>query len=69
MKLEEAKDLYPGEWIAFRSQDDSENPEGEVLLHHKDQRVFDEELLKRKLAGIYITFAGPPIPDGYGTLL
>lgn len=70
MKLEEAKTLYSGEWIAFRPFEESEfdksdNPEGEVVLHNKDRRTFDKELLERGLIDIYITFAGPPVPEGY----
>jgi len=68
MKLEEAKALYPGEWIAFRAVEETENPEGEVMLHNKDRRAFDRELLERGLTDVYITFAGPLIPEGYGTL-
>jgi hypothetical protein len=37
MKLEEAKKLYPDEWIAFRSNKDGENSDGKVLLHNKKQ--------------------------------
>lgn len=68
MKLEEAKVIYRGEWIAFRALEDVENPEGEVLLHNKDRRTFDRELLERGLTDLYITFAGPPVPEGFGTL-
>ena len=68
MKLEEAKALYPGEWIAFRAVEETENPEGEVMLHNKNRRAFDRELLERGLTDVYITFAGPLIPEGYGTL-
>lgn len=66
MKLEEAKKLYPNEWIAFRATQDGDNPEGEVLLHGKDRRKFDEQLLELELTEVYIFFAGPPIPEGYG---
>jgi len=68
MRLEEAKALYPNEWIAFHIFEERDNPEGEVVLHNKDRRVFDRELLERKLTDVYITFAGPPVPEGYGTL-
>ena len=68
MKLEEAKALYAGEWIAFRTVEETENPQGEVVLHNRDRRLFDRELLERGLTGVYITFAGPPVPEGYGTL-
>jgi hypothetical protein len=68
MKLEEAKALYPGEWIAFRTFDESNNPEGEIVLHNKDRRAFDKELLERGLTDVYITFAGPPVPEGYAVM-
>jgi hypothetical protein len=68
MKLDEAKAQYPGEWIAFRAVDENENPEGDVLLHCKDRRAFDKELVERGLIGVYITFAGPPVPEGYAVM-
>ena len=68
MKLEEAKALYPGEWIAFRTIEEGNNPEGEVILHNRDRRGFDKELLEQELTGVYITFAGPPVPEGYAVM-
>ncbi len=68
MKLEEAKSRYQGEWIAFHALDESDNPEGKVILHNKDRRIFDRELVKRELKDIYITFAGPPVPEGYSVM-
>ena len=68
MKLEETKALYQGEWIAFRAFEESDNPEGEVILHNKDRRSFDKELLQRGLTDIYITFTGPPVPEGYAAI-
>jgi|GEM_PF-817970 len=65
MKLEEAKKLFQGEWIAFRSSEEGDNLEGEVVLHHKDRRTFDKELLQEGLTEVYITFSGPPVPEGY----
>ncbi|NQS97610.1 MAG: hypothetical protein HQ591_04075 [candidate division Zixibacteria bacterium] len=65
MKLEEAKNKYEGEWIAFRSFDESDNPEGEVILHNKDRRKFDRELVERCIKDVYITFTGPIVPEGY----
>lgn len=67
-KLEEAKILYQGEWIAFRTFEESDNPEGEVVLHNKDRRTFDKELLQKELTDVYITFAGPPVPEGYAVI-
>jgi hypothetical protein len=68
MKLEEAKKLHQGEWIAFRTLEESENPEGEVVLHNKDRRAFDKELLQKGLTDVYITFSGPPVPEGYAVI-
>ena len=68
MKLEEAKTLYQGEWIAFHIFEESDNPEGEIVLHNKARRAFDKELLERGLTDVYITFAGPPVPEGYAAI-
>jgi hypothetical protein len=68
MKLEEAKKLFQGEWIAFRTSEEGDNPEGEVVLHHKDRRTFDKELLQEGVTEVYITFAGPPVPEGYAVI-
>jgi len=68
MKLAEAKRLYQGEWIAFRELEEIEDPEGEVVLHNNDRRAFDKRLLELGLTDLYITFAGPPVPDGYAAI-
>jgi hypothetical protein len=68
MKLEEAKAQYSGEWIAFHAVEEGNNPEGEVLLHNQDRREFDKKLLAQKLTDVYITFAGPPVPEGYAVI-
>jgi hypothetical protein len=68
MKLEEAKDLYSDEWLAFRTFEDGDNPEGEVILHNKNRKSFDRELMKLKPTDVYITFAGPLIPEGYAVM-
>jgi len=68
MKLEEVKKAYQGEWVAFRASEEIENPEGEVILHNKDRRLFDKELLRLGLTDVYITFAGPPVPEGYAAM-
>ena len=68
MKLKEAQELYAGDWIAFRTSEEGDDPEGEVVLHSKDRHTFDRELIELKLTGTYITFAGLPIPEGYAAL-
>jgi len=68
MRLEEAKTRYPGEWIAFRVFDESENPEGEVILHEKDRWKFDKELIEQGITDVYITFAGPLVKEGFSIM-
>ena len=68
MKLAEAKRLYEREWIAFRALEQIEDPEGDVVLHNSNRRAFDKELLELGLTDLYITFAGPPVPDGYAAI-
>jgi hypothetical protein len=64
MKVDEAKTLYKGEWLAFRFED-TDSAEGTVVLHHKDRREFDKELLKQEVGNLYITFSGPAMPEDY----
>ena len=68
MKLKEAKTLYPREWIAFRTAEKGDNPDGEVLLHNKDRRTFDRELLERDLIDVYVTFTGEAVPEKYAVM-
>lgn len=68
MRLEDAKTLYQGEWIAFRAFDESDNPEGEVVLHNRDRWVFDKELIARGITDVYITFAGPLVKEGFSVM-
>lgn len=68
MKLDEAKVLYPDEWVAFSTVEEGDNPAGEVLLHNKDRRIFDQQLLERGLADVYITFTGSIVPDKYAVM-
>jgi plasmid stabilization system protein ParE len=37
-------------------------------LTNRDRRTFDRELLRKGLTDIYITFAGPPVPEGYAVI-
>ena len=68
MRLTEAKTRYQGEWIAFRELEETEDPEGEVVLHSNERRAFDKQLLELGLTDLYITFAGPPVPEGYAAI-
>lgn len=50
LTLNEAKALYPREWIAFQVEEEKENLEqalGEVLDHHADRRELHRRLRGR----------------------
>lgn len=68
MKLEEAKTIYQGEWIAFRAFEAGDNPEGEVILHDKDRWTFDKKLIECGITDVYITFAGPLVKEGFSVM-
>ncbi len=63
MTLEEAKIQYPNEWIAFVILKSGDNPEGEVEYHNNDPEEFDQEVLKRKLNNVYLTYTGEITPE------
>ena len=65
MTLQEAKSKYRGEWIAFKEFGKRKNSEGEVLLHSKNRKKFDKELIAKRMTGVYITFSGPVVKKGY----
>ncbi|MDI6794114.1 MAG: hypothetical protein QME81_14835 [bacterium] len=69
MRLEEVKTKYQDEWIAFRAVDESENPEGEVILHNRDRWMFDRELVGRRITDVYITFVGPLVKEGFSVMV
>lgn len=68
MRLEQAKSMHQNEWIAFRAFDESDNPEGEVILHNKDRWTFDRELIALGITDVYITFAGPLVKEGFSVM-
>jgi len=68
MTLEEVKSQYQGEWIAFRTFDETENPKGEVVLHGKDRWQFDKKLIELGITDVYITFAGPLVREGFSVV-
>ena len=57
MRLEEAKKLYVGEWIAFQEFGEEENPEGQVEAHHKDRDILINLIQSIKRENLYITYA------------
>ncbi len=71
MTLAEAKSKFRNEWIAFRisKEEDKENPEGKVVLHHKHRMKFNKELVKEKIIDVYVTYTGPVVKEGYAVIL
>ena len=65
MKLQDAKNRYSGEWIAFRPSGEGQNPEGEVVIHNPERTAFDRALVEQRITGVYITFAGPLVKEGF----
>ncbi len=64
--VQELKEAYKGEWlaIAVAKRGEAGIEEGELVHHSKDA---DE--VWRRIKGdkrkIYVTYAGPPLPEGY----
>lgn len=69
MRLEKAKKKFKGQWIAFKPLSRGNNPDGEVLLHNKSKRRFNEKLILSEFDGVYITYAGPIVPKGYSLIV
>ncbi|MBS4028483.1 MAG: hypothetical protein KGZ58_07580 [Ignavibacteriales bacterium] len=68
MKLEDARKQFENEWMAFRSIEKGDNPDGEVILHNKNRREFDNEVLKKEIVNVYLTYNGPVVPEGYAII-
>ena len=68
MRLSRAVVQLKDEWIAFRISRDGEDPEGEVILHEPNRAKFRERLHREKIRGVYITYAGDILPEGYAAL-
>jgi len=66
-KIAELKKKYKGEWlaIAVTKEVNGESVEGKLLLHTPER----EELWKRVPLSrdriVYVTYAGPPLEEGY----
>jgi hypothetical protein len=70
--LEEAKQKYAGEWIAFlvkKENDDVSKLQGEVIAHTRDRKDLHRVLRTRGIENVYVTYAGPPIKPGYEIML
>ena len=70
MKLNEAKQKYKGEWLAFqvKKEDKRGRLEGKLLIHTKDKRELHQDLRKTRVKKAYITYAGPAVKPGYAVI-
>jgi hypothetical protein len=71
VNLEQAKQQYAGEWLAFLVTEETPTGEllGEVIAHNSDRRELHRELRQKKIVRAYVTFAGPVIKPGYAVIL
>jgi hypothetical protein len=71
INLEQVKQQYAGQWLAFLVTE--ETPAGELLghliAHDHDRRELHRELRERKVEKAYVTFAGPVVKPGYAVIL
>lgn len=68
MNINEAKEKYKGEWIAFKYSNENGNANGEVILHGKERWKFDKTLIENNITNVYITFAGPLVKEGFSVM-
>jgi len=65
--ISKLKHQYPGEWLAIRVTDyeDFRPAEGELVFHDAEWSKVLSSVALPKTERIYITYAGPLIPEGY----
>lgn len=71
MNLEQVKQKYAGQWLAFLVSEETPDGEllGQLLAHNQDRRELHRELREKKVKRAYITFAGPVVKPGYVVIL
>jgi hypothetical protein len=71
MSLEQAKQQYAGQWLAFLVTEETAAGEvfGQLVAHNPDRRDLHRELRERKIRHAYVTFAGPVVKPGYAVIL
>jgi hypothetical protein len=71
VSLEQVKQQYAGQWLAFLVSE--ETPAGELLgrliAHNPDRRELHQELRDNEVERAYVTFAGPVVKPGYAVIL
>ncbi|MEK7263922.1 MAG: hypothetical protein AAB071_05370 [Bacteroidota bacterium] len=63
MTLQEARTKFPNEWMAFKELEEGDNPNGEIIYHHKERRRFHQAILEKKIINVYITYNGLAVPE------
>ena len=71
VSLEQAKQDYAGQWLAFRVTEEAPTGEllGQLLAHHLDRRELHRQLREKGIDQAYVTFAGPAVKPGYAVIL
>lgn len=71
MSLEQVKQQYAGQWLAFLVTEETPAGEllGQLIAHNPDRRELHRKLRKKKVERAYVTFAGPVVKPGYAVIL
>ncbi|MFQ5864235.1 MAG: hypothetical protein ACE5IW_03295 [bacterium] len=66
-KIEQLKKKYEGQWLAIEvtKEKNGEATEGELILHTANREELWKKVPPSKDKIIYITYAGPPLEEGY----
>lgn len=66
-RIEDLKEAHAGEWLVIRVTRKEEHVpvEGELLFHSEDREVVADWVAEIEET-LYVTYAGPPIPEGTG---
>ena len=71
VNLQQVKQQYPGQWLAFLVTEETPTGEllGQLLARNPDRRDLHRELREKKVERAYVTFAGPVVKPGYTVIL
>lgn len=71
VSLEQVKQQYAGQWLAFLVGEEKPMGEllGELIAHNSDRRELHRQLREKEVKRAYITFTGPVIKPGYTVIL
>jgi len=66
-KIEKLKKKYEGEWLAIEvtKEENGVSIEGKLILHTPDREKLWKQVPIYKDRVIYVTYAGPPLDEGY----